>query len=153
MSLWFRVTQNKNKLESFSGDGGLYTAGRWNHKGRKVVYCSASFSLCTLEWLSHNGLSVSSFNYFKYSIEIPDSLIQPFKCSDLPKDWFATPANDETHDFADKYLFLDKKNLAIAVPSVMVPEEYNLVINPLHPKYALVSDTIKFHGQFIAPVR
>ena len=70
MTIWYRASQIKDSQNVFSADGGLYTAARWNHLGRKVIYFSASISLCTLEWLSHNGLSVSGFNYYRYSIEV-----------------------------------------------------------------------------------
>ena len=81
MSIWFRAAQIQQADMVFSGDGGLYVAGRWNHKGTKAIYCSQSLSLCTLEWLSHNGLSVSGFSYYKFSIEIPDELIIHYNIS------------------------------------------------------------------------
>lgn len=42
MSIWFRGAQNQHADIVFSGDGGLYVAGRWNHKGTKAIYCSQS---------------------------------------------------------------------------------------------------------------
>lgn len=74
MSIWYRAHHSPNIDMVFSGAGGLYVSGRWHHKGRKVIYCSQSIALCTLEWLSHNGLSVSGFSYYKYSLEIADEL-------------------------------------------------------------------------------
>src|SRR5580704_10492120 len=100
MSIWFRGAQNQHADNVFSGDGGLYVAGRWNHKGTKAIYCSQSISLCTLEWLSHNGLSVSGFSYYKFSIEISDQLIIKYTHSDLPKEWQNSPSPDSGRDFA-----------------------------------------------------
>ncbi len=80
-------------------------AGRWNHIGNKIIYCSQSIALCTLEWLSHNGLSVSGFDYYRYSIDIPESLIRKFTLSELPKEWMQVPANNATRDFAEEHLF------------------------------------------------
>lgn len=153
MSIWFRGAQNQQAELVFSGEGGLYVAGRWNHKGTKAVYCSQSISLCTLEWLSHNGLSVSGFSYYKFSIEIPDELIIKYVLSDLPKEWKNTPSPDLNRDFAKKNFFNPNEYLAMAVPSVMVQEEFNLVVNPLHAAFAEVKNTIRTLGQFIAPKR
>lgn len=153
MSIWYRAHSENNTDAVFSCDGGLYAAGRWNYKGRKVIYCSQSISLCTLEWLSHNGLSVSEFSYSKYSIEIPEKLIKRYELKELPKNWNQSPATDASRDFAENNLFNHMKYVAIAVPSVVVPEEYNLVINPLQKDYFLIHNTIKNIGSFIAPKR
>jgi RES domain-containing protein len=153
MSIWFRGAQNQETDLVFSGDGGLYVAGRWNHKGIKAIYCSQSISLCTLEWLSHNGLSVSGFSYYKFSIEIPDELIVKYTIPDLPKEWKNTPSPDSNRDFARKNFYEPGEFLAMAIPSVMVPEEFNLVINPLHLAFADVKRTLCTLGKFTAPSR
>lgn len=153
MTTWYRVSQSPETEITFSGEGGLHVEGRWNKIGKKIIYCSASIALCTLEWLSHNGLSVSGFNYFRFSIDVPDNLIRKFSVSNLPQDWNLTPATNGTRDFAEDHLFSSDKTLAIAVPSVIVPEEYNLVINPAHTAFRHVVKTVQNLGQFIAPRR
>jgi RES domain-containing protein len=153
MTVWYRAAQTEKIEDIFSGDGGLYVAGRWNFKGRKVVYCSESISLCTLEWLSHNGLSVSGFCYYRFSIHIPSSLIITLNIPDLPKVWNLTPATDKTRDFAEKTLFDNSQYLAMAIPSIMVPEEFNLVINPLHESYKNALKTVCALGRYVAPRR
>jgi RES domain-containing protein len=105
-----------------------------------------------LEWLSHHGLSVSGFSYYKYSIDIPDDLIV-IRLSDLPKEWKHTPSPDSNRDFAVRNLFHSDKYLAMAIPSVMVPEEFNLIINPQHRDFIAVKNTVRNLGKFIAPSR
>lgn len=153
MTIWYRVTGLNNIKEVFSGEGGLFAPARWNHLGRKAIYCSESISLCTLEWLSHNGLSVSGFNYFRYSIEIPDKFIKRFSVSELPKEWNYTPATDITRDFAESHLFTMDRYVAIALPSVVVPEEFNLVINPMHVQFPKLAKTAEQLGEYVAPIR
>jgi RES domain-containing protein len=153
MSIWYRAAQIENLEAVFSGDGGLYVAGRWNYPGRKVIYCSSSISLCTLEWLSHHGLSISGYSYYKFSIEIPNDLIMPTKQSDLPRDWNQTPSTYSTRDFAEKHLFSTHQYLAMALPSVMVPEEMNLIINPIHPAFIQIKRSIHALGKYTAPHR
>lgn len=152
MSSWYRASTLNKKSPVFSGEGGLHTKGRWNHLGKPVIYCSDSISLCTLEWLAHHGLSVSAFDYYRFSITIPDNMIKQFNLVDLPDDWASTPASDSTRDFADQHLF-NAARLAIAVPSVLIPEEYNLIINPLHSGFTEIKKTITALGRYKAPVR
>ena len=154
MAIWYRAHKKASAAYVFSGDGGLFTAGRWNHKGRKVVYCAASLALATVEWLAHNGLSVSGFTYYRFSIDIPDALVTSYTANQLPTDWDVEPATNVSRDFAEQGLFAATNGpLAIAVPSVMIPEEFNLVINPLHAQYVQAQTTIKHLGQFTAPQR
>jgi RES domain-containing protein len=153
MVKWYRAHTTNLPQKVFSGDGGLFTSGRWNHLGRKAIYCSDSIALATLEWLSHNGLSVSGFKYYRYSIEVPKELVKRFEISQLPDDWNFTPSTHSTRDFAEKYLFLKEGLLAIDVPSVMVPEERNLVINPFHSEFQKIALSIKKLGQFNGPIR
>ncbi|KTD35706.1 RES domain protein [Legionella nautarum] len=153
MSVWFRGHQHPEVDIVFSGEGGLSVAGRWNHLGTKAVYGSQSISLSTLEWLSHNGLPVSGFSYYKFSIEIPEELLVLYKVSDLPKEWKNTPSPNSCRDFAAKNFYDPKQYLAMAIPSVMVPEEFNLVINPLHNAFVEVKKTVQFLGKFTAPHR
>lgn len=153
MSIWYRAHNISSINDVFSGEGGLFVAGRWHHKGRKVIYCSNSISLCTLEWLAHNGLSVSGYSYFKFEINIPDSLIKSFTIKEMPKGWETSPSSNKTRDFSEEHLFNQTKYLAISVPSVMVPEELNLVINPLHRDMKAVTPSIKLLGKYTSPKR
>lgn len=153
MSVWFRASQLKDIKKVFSGEGGLFTAARWNHLGRKTVYCSDSISLCTLEWLSHNGLSVSGFDYYRFSISVPTKFVKKFSLDELPPEWNKTPATDITRDFAEEYLFKSTKLIALALPSVVVPEEYNLIMNPLHNSFNKILQTAKLLGKHSAPKR
>ncbi|MBI2785360.1 MAG: RES family NAD+ phosphorylase [Legionella longbeachae] len=96
---------------------------------------------------------MSRFSYYKFSIEIPDELIIKYIISDLHKNWKNTPSPNLNRDFAAKNFYDPKEYLAIAIPSVMVPEEFNLVINPLHTAFAVVKKTIRILGQFTAAGR
>ena len=153
MTVWYRASQINQVRQVFSGDGGLFTAARWNHLGRRIVYCSQSIALCTLEWLSHNGLSVSGFHYYRYSIDVPEALVKRVTAAHLPKTWNAVPATELTRDFAEEHLFLSEKYLALALPSVLVPEECNLIINPMHDQFPEVIKTVKNLGKHSAPLR
>lgn len=153
MAIWYRAANTSEIKKVFSGEGGLFTPARWNHLGRKAIYCSESISLCTLEWLSHNGLSVSGFNYYRFSIEVPDHLVKKFLPENLPAEWNNTPATDTTRDLAEEHLFLAEQVLALALPSVLVPEEFNLIINPLHNDFSTILKNCKMLGKHTTPLR
>lgn len=153
MATWYRAHTHSNPQYVFSGDGGLFVQGRWNHLGKKAIYCSESIALATMEWLAHNGLSVSGFSYHRYSIDIPDNMVTSFKVSQLPPDWNSTPSTSSTRDFSDIHFFTTQGPLAISVPSVIVPEEKNLIINPLHSDFPKVAGSVVSLGQFVAPSR
>ena len=153
MTIWYRAHQSGNVSQVFSGEGGLLVAGRWHYAGTRVIYCSASIALCTLEWLSYHGLTVSGFDYYRYAINIPDKLIKKVSQSMLSKNWMTTPSTDDVRDVAEKQLFSSNKFLAMAVPSVVVPEEYNLIINPLHGGFSTAYKTIRELGKYKAPKR
>lgn len=153
MAIWYRVAKKENVNEVFSGDGGLFVPGRWNHQGNKVIYCSESIALCTLEWLSHNGLSVSGFDYHRFSIVVPDDLIKRYTSNDLFDQWDATPSTNLNRDFAEEALFKQDRYLGLALPSVLINEEYNLIINPLHKDFKNVFMSVKYLGKYAAPVR
>lgn len=153
MSIWYRASWSAEQNATFSGDGGLFVAGRWNHLGRRAIYCSETIALCTLEWLAHQGLPVSGFTYYRYAIDVPDHLIQHFLQDALPKNWDMTPATNISRNFAEENLFVLNNYLGLVVPSVIVPEEKNLIINPLHPEFQAVKKNIKILGKYMAPVR
>ena len=132
MSVWFRICKAKYKNFAFSGEGSLQVSGRWHPKGTRAVYCSATISLAALEWLSHSGLTAIETPWARLSIEVPDSDIVIPELSELPAGWNVIPDSQISRDFATAVLFRPNK-LAMKVPSIVVPEEYNLVINPLHP--------------------
>lgn len=85
--------------------------------------------------------------------EIPDELIVKYIISDLPGEWKNTHSPNLNRDFAAKNFFDRKDYLAMAIPSVMVPEEFNLVINPLHTAFSEIKKTTRLLSRFTAPSR
>ena len=119
-----------------SGGGAKATGGRWNSKGVPVVYASTSIALATLETLTHLGDNIAIRNAFLLQIDVPASvwklreIIQP---ADLDPTWVAEPLGSTTVNFGDNWLAGASAPI-LMVPSVIVPEEYNVLINPMHPR-------------------
>lgn len=128
----YRIT--KKEHAALDGMGGLYGPGRWHKKGFPVIYTSEHASLAAWEKIVH----VASFeniqnNLLLVKIVIPDGIeIQSVPENILLEGWDNFPFSSETVNFGT--LFLQKKeHLALKVPSVIIPDEFNIILNPLHP--------------------
>ena len=66
-------------------------------------------------------------------IEIPDDIeIQTVPHKILIEGWDSFPYINETPNYGTSFL-RKNEHLAIKVPSAIVPDEYNVILNPLHP--------------------
>jgi len=133
--LW-RIAKHTAKYaaDDLSGGGAKLTGGRWNSKGKEVVYAASSIALATLETLAHLGDNIAIRNAFLVRISVPASIWRKreiIEASELPPAWLAEPAGSTTINFGDAWLE-SKAAALLLVPSVIVPEEYNVLINPLH---------------------
>ncbi|MFA5328700.1 MAG: RES family NAD+ phosphorylase [Prolixibacteraceae bacterium] len=128
----FRIT--KKEHSGLDGMGGLYGPGRWHKKGNLVIYTSEHASLAAWEKMVH----VASFenlpeNLLLVEIEIPDhSEIETVPQKILVEGWDSFPFANETVHYGTSFL-RSKERLALKVPSVIIPAEYNIILNPLHP--------------------
>ena len=107
------------------GIGGLYAEGRWHRRGSPIVYFGSNASLVVLERLAHLDPEV-----------LPDDLILGQFAADISVERIA--ATLDIHDLAQTQArgqdFLAKAAAcALIVPSIVIPEETNFVLNPLHP--------------------
>ena len=127
----FRVAKEKF-IEDFSGEGAKLYGGRWNKRGTNMLYFSTSLSLCVLEVLVHFNQEYAPVDLCYVEVDIPDKLIN-FKAdfSALNTHLRDNPPHFSTQQFGSKWAG-DKVNLALAVPSAILPIENNIIINPLH---------------------
>lgn len=126
----------KSKFSSdLSGKGAELAGGRWNSKGKAMLYTSQSRALCTAEIAVHTPLGNIPKDYEIIEINLPDLVkIKELAFEDLPKDWKSIPQSYSTQKIGDAFLD-DKKELILKVPSVVVQGDFNFLINPLHPKF------------------
>ncbi|MCX7269847.1 MAG: RES family NAD+ phosphorylase [Burkholderiales bacterium] len=135
VSVW-RIAKHTREFaaDDINGGGAAAVGGRWNSEGKHVVYAATSVSLCVLETLAHLGDDIHCRNRFLVAIDIPARLWterQTLSAQDLPKTWLAEPAGMDTVRLGDHWL-THANELLLLVPSVIVPEEFNLLINPGH---------------------
>ena len=106
---------------------------RWNSLNTKLVYTTESRALATLEISVHLDLSEDlPSDRFYVAIEIPDSItILEVKIEDLPEDWNAKPTTKTTQIIGDDFVNYNE-SVILKVPSSIVPQEFNYLINPNH---------------------
>jgi RES domain-containing protein len=130
--------------DKLAGIGGRKTEGRWHHQGYEVVYTAATPSLAALEMLIYYDPDLAPEGLSVLEIDIPDDIgIERCDASKLTPYWKAYPYPGELQDFGTKWL-LEKRTALLSVPSVVMPEEKNYLINPNHPdalRISLVNET------------
>ncbi|MFT4243467.1 MAG: RES family NAD+ phosphorylase [Acidovorax sp.] len=118
-----------------SGAGAEKTGGRWNRKGQPVVYAASSIALAALETIVHLGAGALPLNRYLVRIDVPEGVWNARATGFAPArhvGWDARPPGQVSLDYGDAWL----QGLASALlelPSVIVPEESNVLINPRHP--------------------
>lgn len=128
----FRITQEKFAMD-LSGNGSRLYGGRWNSEGVFALYASSSRSLALLETLAHvPAKMLQSKAYILISLYIPDvEEMQKVAVDRLAQGWDTIATPFYTRAIGDTFLRSGEKIL-LEVPSVIMPEEKNYVLNPLN---------------------
>lgn len=134
-SAW-RLTKTKYLGSAWDGEGAKRAGGRWNGVGVPVVYTSGSLSLALVEVLVHLRSEVLPA-YSAVRIDFDDSLVTAVEPKDLPAKWRDNPAPPETRAIGYAWV-ADGRSAVLRVPSVVVPIEFNYVLNPNHPDFRRV---------------
>ena len=137
MASGWRIVPANRAGDAFAGQGAKVYGGRWNSPGSAVVYASQYKSLAALEQLVH--LSPRIERRFKaFSFHFPDSVIDTISRRDLPKDWREEPPPPSTQQLGDAWLHRASSAI-LAVPSIIIPEELNYLLNPAHPDFKKIA--------------
>ena len=120
------------RYQRFDGEGARRYGGRWNHVGTSVVYTSGSLSLAALELFVHVDIDIVPPNLVAIQAEVPDTLtIETVKIANLPRDWRRYPAPEALKDIGTAWAATGSTAF-LAVPSAVIPEERNYLLNPAH---------------------
>lgn len=126
----YRIGKTKH-ANDLSGEGARLNGGRWNHKLTPCIYTSESRSLALLEYSVNVNIEEIPRALSFTTFEIPDDEILELKQEQLPGNWKDIPAPSSTKDFGTALLRSAKKPV-FKIPSLVVPQEFNYVLNPLH---------------------
>lgn len=138
--LAYRIVKKRFASSAFDGEGSKLFGGRWNSKGKRCVYAGSSQSLSILELLVHlrDDSILTEYTLFTVSLKEEDVMA----LSEFPDNWNEHPAPPETAAIGDQWLE-HSPSLALRVPSVVVPSEYNYLINPSHPRMKILLDSME----------
>lgn len=132
------------RADDLSGAGAKITGGRWNSAGTPLIYSATNIALAVIETVLHSRSGGLPFNRYLVGIDIPDDVwAARVVLAPLPGGWDAIASGMTSRTTGDNWAASNSSALLL-VPSVSVPEEYNVLINPLHPATAsIIATTIK----------
>jgi RES domain-containing protein len=132
----------------------LYASGnpaRWNSKNVRVVYTAGSRALACLENVVHRTSRGLQEKFRTLVIDIPDSLkVMIVDKKTLPANWQQYNMMIHTQKSGNAWV-KDQSSAVLRVPSVIIPEEYNFVLNPAHKDFhkikLIASEPFEFDGR------
>ena len=134
----YRLSREKY-MNDLSGMGAWLNGGRWNSRGKFALYTVQHVSLAKLEVAVHLDLDLIPNDYMLVEIFLPDEAItKTVWVEDLETDWNSIPHSESTQLFGDDFLEANQY-LALQVPSAIVLQEFNFIINPRHPDFPKVA--------------
>jgi RES domain-containing protein len=130
----YRVEKNEYLNVTLTGIGASKTnANRWNSHYTRLVYTAESRALVILEVAVHLDINedLPADRYY-VEIDIPDDIVmQEVAGGDLPANWDAKPPMAITQFIGDEFVNQNKAAV-LKVPSSIVPQEFDYLINPMH---------------------
>jgi RES domain-containing protein len=136
----WRITKQRHIRSAFTGEGARLYGGRWNSPGSPVVYVAQSQALAVLEVLVHLESPALLETYALIRVEFPETAVHNLNQTLLPKNWKDDPAPAEAQAVGDSWIAA-ARSVVLRVPSVLVPNESNFLLNPRHSDF----DTVKVH--------
>jgi len=141
-TFWRIATDTKTyEADDLSGTGAKTTGGRWNDIGVALLYAAGSRALACLETVVHLNSGGLPLNRYLVEIIVPGDLLSASEVATtdcLPVGWDAEPAGRVSISFGSEWA-ASMRTALMLIPSVIVPEENNLLINPKHPDAARIS--------------
>ncbi len=144
MATFHRIVQTRWAATAMNGEGARLYGGRWNPPGLPAVYLAESRALAALEILVHAPREALLLEWSLISVEVPDGLIEHAGDAVLPADWRNLPSSPGARRFGENWL-RSNRSLAITLPSVILPEERALLLNPSHVS-AMEARTLGMRG-------
>ena len=123
---------------AFDGEGARAWGGRWNFPSTAVVYASSSQALAILELMAHLDSPVVPKDFVFIAADLPDSIsMETIRPAELPRAWRDFPAPRDLAAMGSAWI-QSKRTAILSVPSVLAPEDRNLLLNPSHPEFSRI---------------
>jgi RES domain-containing protein len=134
----WRICKPKYAQTAFDGEGAARAPGRWNIRGQKVVYTADSQALAVLEIVVHADADLAS-HYALIPCSFDESLVDVIDPSTLPLRWnrLVDPSWAILQQLGGAWI-TSKRSAVLRVPTAVVPEQYNYLLNPEHPDFSKI---------------
>ena len=151
MQAW-RIAKRQHALDR-QGTGARLAGGRWNSPDVAAIYAGLTPEIAALEKLVHIGDSLPA-DLVLVELELPDDqkLYQYYMLNDLPPGWDDLPSSTVATQLGDRFLF-DGVHLGLIIPSSVMPESNNIVLNPNHAAFSGVTMVILRSFEFDSRLR
>jgi RES domain-containing protein len=134
----WRICKPKYVKTAFDGEGAAREPGRWNERGQKVVYAADSQSLAVLEIVVHADAGLAAY-YVLIPCSFDESLVEVLDPRTLPRNWnrLVAPSWVILQQLGGEWI-TSKRSAVLRVPTVVVPGQYNYLLNPGHPDFSKI---------------
>jgi RES domain-containing protein len=134
----FRIS-HQSFIADLEGIGAKKYGGRWNPPGVACLYCSQHLSLAVLEKFVHAQGKDDMTNLATLSLKIPAlSKLYTVNAAKLDPNWAANIAYTQ---WLGRQILEDLSYAGFVVPSIIIPGEMNIVLNPVAPSFKKISPT------------
>jgi RES domain-containing protein len=134
----WRISKRRHAVppaSAFDGEGSRRRGGKWTAPGRRAAYASSSLALASLEYFVNLDPEDAPADLVSIRVEIPEGLrFGQVSISSLPDAWRRTPFPQELWAIGERWL-IAASSVCLFVPSAVVPEELNSIINPAHSDF------------------
>lgn len=137
MAIFYRIVGIQRATTALDGEGARKMGGRWNPQGIPVAYLTESRALAALEIMVHFGRDVALAAWFVIQADVPDEMIEESSLRKLPEGWDDLDSSSVSQRFGADWV-RKGENLAILLPSAVIPEERIMMINVRHPDFPKV---------------
>lgn len=133
LSAW-RIVQARYSGRAFSGEGARLYGGRWNSPGVPMVYTAQSRALAALELLVHLEAPLLLAGFLFFEVRFDERHVTALPVEQLPAVWRSDPVPVATQQLGDHWA-RSAASPVLRLPSVLIPEEFNYLLNPLHTAF------------------
>ena len=131
----WRIVPADKAANAFDGEGARLYGGRWNPVGIPMIYASEHQSLAALELRVHIDKTSLRNRYKCFAFHFDDDLMETLPITSIPKNWKQEPPPPSLQQCGANWI-KSASSLILAVPSVIIPDERNFLINPKHPHFS-----------------
>ncbi len=147
ISAW-RLLKKHHQANALDGEGARRFGGRWNRIGTPLIYTSESLALSALEYFVHLDIpSNLDLLLVAIKISIPKDLIHSLDTKKIPKNWQQNPPPLDTQIIGSEWVEKNSSTV-LKVPSILIPTEYNYLLNPNHPFFNQIKTEETFEFKY-----